>query len=129
MLATPVKESHTITLPLSLIVLNGTLKNGISVNLTKILEFYFLHPIYCQYKMATSTLNYFTCTLGQAVIWKNESLQQLKSINTVLDLVERQASTYPQSLALGFADSPFKEAHNSMFTKLSLAVASVLKCI
>jgi hypothetical protein len=65
--------------------------------------------------MAASTLNYFTCTLGQAAIWKRESATHLKSFDTVLELVERQASVYPHFMALGFADSPFKESQSSMF--------------
>jgi hypothetical protein len=79
--------------------------------------------------MAASTLNYFTCTLGQAAIWKRESAKHLKSFDTVLELVERQASVYPHFMALGFADSPFKESQSSMLDKLCSLITRMLNLI
>lgn len=58
--------------------------------------------------MDATDLNYFTCTLGQSVLWKQQQQQQQQGIETtfetVLELIDTQARDSPESPALGFAD-------------------------
>lgn len=55
--------------------------------------------------MCTGDLNYFTCTLGQSALWKQQQPQGTKvSFATVLELIDEQAKDAPNCPALGFAD-------------------------
>ncbi|KAI0127279.1 hypothetical protein BJ170DRAFT_367711 [Xylariales sp. AK1849] len=54
--------------------------------------------------MGSHGLNYFTCTLGQAALWRQSSREHQKSFSTVLELIEEQAKDVSDSPALGFAD-------------------------
>lgn len=55
--------------------------------------------------MESKKLNYFTCTLGQAAQWKQrQSGEQPVQFDTILELIEEQASELPERPALGFAD-------------------------
>ncbi|KAI2642168.1 hypothetical protein GGS21DRAFT_537360 [Xylaria nigripes] len=58
--------------------------------------------------MSEAEPNYFTCTLGEAVILKKQNKIPARSFYTVVELIENQAKCRPESLALGFAN-PFKE--------------------
>lgn len=49
-------------------------------------------------------LNYFTCTLGHAVLLKERSGDLASEpFKNALDLIQRQADRYPDSPAVGFA--------------------------
>ncbi|KAI1779820.1 acetyl-CoA synthetase-like protein [Hypoxylon cercidicola] len=54
--------------------------------------------------MATPSLNYFVCTLGQAAHLKGEDGGVQNAFSTVLTLIEEQARYLPDRPALGFAD-------------------------
>ncbi|KAK9423820.1 hypothetical protein SUNI508_03836 [Seiridium unicorne] len=79
-------------------------------------------------------LNYFTCTLGQCALWKQQQPKNTrKSFDTVLELIDEQAREYPDSAALGFADFHADDnQHRPSFVtfrelrKLSQAAAKIL---
>lgn len=52
----------------------------------------------------TTEYNYFTCTLGEAALWKKSLNHEPDSYETVLDLIDSQARDCPDAPALGFAD-------------------------
>ncbi|KAK8038528.1 L-aminoadipate-semialdehyde dehydrogenase [Apiospora rasikravindrae] len=55
--------------------------------------------------MGSQDLNYFTCTLGQAALWKKQqSTQQPNEFATVLGLIDDQGRDIPDEPAIGFAD-------------------------
>ena len=50
-------------------------------------------------------LNYFTCTLGQAALWKKrQSTPKPNEFSTVLQLIDDQGRDIPDEPAIGFAD-------------------------
>lgn len=59
-------------------------------------------------------LNYFTCTLGQSVIWKRQQPEGASTgYHTVLELVDDKAQESPDDAAIGFADFTFdKQGHD-----------------
>lgn len=55
--------------------------------------------------MESQDLDYFTCTLGQAALWKKgQSTQHPTEFSTVLELIDDQGRDLPDEPALGFAD-------------------------
>ncbi|KAK8087449.1 male sterility protein-domain-containing protein [Apiospora phragmitis] len=55
--------------------------------------------------MESQDLNYFTCTLGQAALWKKkQSTQQPIEYSTVLELIDSQGQDIPDAPAIGFAN-------------------------
>ncbi|KAK8130725.1 2-epi-5-epi-valiolone synthase [Apiospora kogelbergensis] len=55
--------------------------------------------------MDSEGLNYFTCTLGQAALWKKRpSAPKPTEFPTVLELIDDQGADIPDEPALGFAD-------------------------
>jgi hypothetical protein len=63
-----------------------------------------------RYNMAPIEQNYFTCTLGQAA----ERRQKLgdRVLGTIIELIDVQAETRPDSLALGFADFNARDSNH-----------------
>ncbi|KAK7921707.1 hypothetical protein PG985_009729 [Apiospora marii] len=50
-------------------------------------------------------MNYFTCTLGEAALWKkSQSTEQPTEFSTVLELIDDQGRDIPNEPAIGFAD-------------------------
>lgn len=60
--------------------------------------------------MADLELNYFTCTLGEALKLKKQAINPVQSFKTVIDLIDTQARTRPQCPALGFASLDDEES-------------------
>ncbi|KAK8133359.1 male sterility protein-domain-containing protein [Apiospora sp. TS-2023a] len=55
--------------------------------------------------MESPDLNYFTCTLGQAALWKKgQPTGQPTEFSTVLELIDDQGRDIPNEPAIGFAD-------------------------
>lgn len=54
--------------------------------------------------MSSNEYNYFTCTLGEAALWKKSLNNKPDSYETVLELIDCQARDCPDAPALGFAD-------------------------
>ncbi|KAK7947770.1 uncharacterized protein PG986_008656 [Apiospora aurea] len=62
--------------------------------------------------MESQDLNYFTCTLGQAALWKKgQSNQQPNEFATVLELIDDQGRDIPDEPAIGFADFSHDREH------------------
>ncbi|KAK8095015.1 hypothetical protein PG997_001700 [Apiospora hydei] len=62
--------------------------------------------------MESQDLNYFTCTLGQAALWKkSQSAQQPNEFATVLELIDDQGRDIPDEPAIGFADFSHDREH------------------
>ncbi|KAI1761375.1 hypothetical protein GGR53DRAFT_525119 [Hypoxylon sp. FL1150] len=66
--------------------------------------------------MATPSLNYFTCTLGQAVYLKEQNGGVQNAFETVLALIEEQAKHLPDRPAVGFADFTSKSLRPAQVT-------------
>lgn len=49
-------------------------------------------------------LNYFTCTLGEAVQWKRDNSVNSHSFDTVISLLDAQAERIPNHPAVAFAN-------------------------
>ncbi|KAI0025788.1 hypothetical protein F4780DRAFT_789299 [Xylariomycetidae sp. FL0641] len=49
------------------------------------------------------SLNYFTCTLGEAAVLRREGSQHRDSFRTVIELIDEQSRKLPKLLAVGFA--------------------------
>ncbi|KAF7563552.1 hypothetical protein G7046_g567 [Stylonectria norvegica] len=65
--------------------------------------------------MSTVELNYFTCTLGEAIRWKRSlDVPGVEPFATVIDLIDRQAQLQPNSPALGFANFLSEESSTSL---------------
>ncbi|KAI1850510.1 hypothetical protein JX265_013402 [Neoarthrinium moseri] len=55
--------------------------------------------------MPAPELNYFTCTLGEAALWKRrQGHQEQQAYKDVIELVDLQAQELPDSAAIGFAN-------------------------
>ncbi|KAI8650790.1 Carrier domain-containing protein [Fusarium keratoplasticum] len=67
--------------------------------------------------MADVEPNYFTCTLGEALKLKQQADGPMQSYKTVIDLIETQARTRPQSPALGFASLDDEESTRNVFPR------------
>ncbi|UPK99827.1 hypothetical protein LCI18_010762 [Fusarium solani-melongenae] len=65
--------------------------------------------------MAHVEPNYFTCTLGEALKLKQQAAGPVQSYKTVIDLIDTQARTSPQSPALGFASLDDEESTRNVF--------------
>lgn len=57
-------------------------------------------------------LNYFTCNLAQAVKWKHEN-PDVELFDNVIDLVDKQAKSIPESPAIGFAQLKSRDSATS----------------
>lgn len=80
--------------------------------------------------MADVEPNYFTCTLGEALKLKQQADGPMQSYKTVIDLIETQARTRPQSPALGFASLDDEEStRNGEFNSNSFGALTNLSSI